>query len=155
MTELTTTWSEHDASLCRVLALAQETLCVFDEDLARYERADNAAILQRFLAADGEHRARIVVRNADLLRSDSPRLWKLLETFTGTLTVFECPASLVELSDSLLIADGKHALVRFHEDQPRCKTIIDNGVECKPYCQRFEELVGECGEAIGATTLGL
>jgi hypothetical protein len=150
-----TSWGEHDAALSRVLALAEKSLWIFDADLARYERSDNLAILQRFLAGEGEQRLRIVVRDVDKLRAERPRLWKLLETHGESMTVFACPPALAELTDSLLICDDRHALVRFHEDQPRCKTIIDNTLECKPYSQRFEDLVAECGEPIGTTTLGL
>ncbi len=152
---LITNWGEHDAALSRVLALAEKSLSILDEDLARYERSDNVAILQRFLAGEGEQRLRIVVRDVDALRSERPRLWKLLETHGEAMQVFACPPALAELTDALLISDGRHALVRFHEDQPRCKTIIDNVLQCKPYSQRFEDLIGECGEAIGTTTLGL
>jgi hypothetical protein len=154
MSELTTTWSEHDAALSRILELAESSLSIFDADLARFERPDNAAILQRFLSAR-EHRVRIVVRNAAPLRENSPRLWKLLGIYDTAMTVFECPESLVELTDSFVIADDRHGLVRFHEDQPRCKTIVNDALECKPYVQRFEDLVGECGVTVGTTTLGL
>jgi hypothetical protein len=152
---LITSWGEHDAALSRVLALAEESLSIFDADLARYERSDNIASIQRFLAGDGERHLRIVVRDIDALRADRPRLWKLLETYGQVMTVFACPPEFAELTDSLLISDGRHALVRFHEEQPRSKTIIDDPLECKPYKQRFEDLVAECGEAIGTTTLGL
>lgn len=155
--ELITNWTEHDRSLQKIIALAEKTLCIFDEDLTqmKLEQSDSTAILQRFLGSDRDHRLQIVVRDAGPFRTNSPRLWTLLETHPDNMTVFECPPSLASLSDALLIADDRHALVRFHKDHPRAKAIIDNPSECGRYRLRFEEILRECGEPIGTTTLGL
>ena len=154
-TELITTWTEHDDSLQRILGLASQTLRVFDEDLARLERSDNAELLRGFLAAGGQRSAQMVVRNAEPLRRLSPRLMRLLATFPQCLTVVECPPHLALLADSLFIVDDRHALVRFSKDYPRAKAIIDDVAECAPYVTRFTEIVNEGGEQVGATTLGL
>jgi len=155
--ELITYWSEHDSSLRKLLALAEKTLCIFDEDLSKLklESAENAEELRRFLAADEHNSLRIVLRNAEPFRRSSPRLMKLLATYPLRMTILECPEHLASLADSLLIADDTHALVRFNKDHARAKVIINNAEECIPYVHRFEEILKEGGEQVSATTLGL
>lgn len=155
--ELITNWGEHDSSLQKILALASTRLSIFDEDLSKLklERPGNTDILHRFLSSDRQHLLRIVLKNAEPLRRDSPRLMKLLATFPQNMRVFECPPHLASLNDSLLIADDRHALIRFHKDNIRSKLLSDMPEECRPYVHRFEEIMKEGGEQICATTLGL
>jgi hypothetical protein len=155
--ELITSWSEHDSSLQRILHLAAQSLCIFDDDLARLklERPDNAALLRALLAAGGERTLQIVLKNPDPLRRASPRLMQMLATYPQCMTVIECPPHVAALADSLFIVDRRHALVRFSRDYPRCKAIIDDAVQCAPYVHRFAQIIDEGGEQISATTLGL
>jgi hypothetical protein len=155
--ELITTWSEHDNSLQKILALAKQRLSIFDEDLSRLnlERAENAEILRRFLAADERSSLRIVVKNADPFQRSCPRLMKLLTLYPHKMAVVECPLQLASLNDALFIVDDRHALVRFHKDNVRSRMIVDNPGDCLPYVHRFEEIVKEGGTPICATTLGL
>lgn len=155
--ELITSWAEHDAALQKILLLAARTLRIFDDDLARLglEERVNAEYLRRFLAADHRRHLRIALRDAEPLQRASPRLIKLLATYPQQMSVHECPLHLAAPSGSLCIADERHALVRFGKDHPRGKLIIDSSAECAPYANQFEAIIGEGGESISATTLGL
>ncbi len=155
--ELTTHWSEHDASLQTILRLLSASLSIFDEDLTRLqlEHPEKAAVLHEFLAAGKRNLVRIVLKNAEPFRRHSPRLFKLLATYPDQMSVVQCPEHLLSLNDALFIADNRHALVRFHEDNARSRVIIDDGDACAPYVLRFGEISREGGESISATTLGL
>ena len=155
--ELITYWAEHDSSLRKLLALAAQSLRIFDEDLSKLklESAENVEELRRFLAADERSSLHIVLKNAEPLRRNSPRLMKLLSTYPLRMTVCECPEHLASLGDSLFIADDRHALIRFNKDHARAKVIINNAEECIPYVHRFDEILKEGGEQVCATTLGL
>ena len=63
--------------------------------------------------------------------------------------------SSVALERGPVVADSRHALVRFHEDQARAKVMLDAPLDCAPYARRFDEIVAEGGDEISATTLGL
>lgn len=159
---LITTWSEYDSAVQDILDLAPGTLQVFDEDLStlKLERPERIAALRRLLTLRPDDkrlskRLTIVVQKTDFVRQYSPQLMKLLSSHAPTLTIIHAPAHLATLADSLLIADGRHALVRFDHDQARSRLIIDDSGECAPLRQRFDEIVGEGGEALSATTLGL
>jgi len=155
--ELTTSWSQYDASLSEILPRAAQTVRIFDEDLVKLklERSDNVEVLRSFLGSSAQNRLQIIIRDAGPLRRNSPRLMKLLADYSDKMAVTRCPEHLISLSDSLVICDDCHALVRFHEDHARAKLIVDSAADCAPYVRRFEDLLSEGGEPISATTLGL
>ena len=156
--KLITTWSEHDSAVQEILDLSPTTLLVFDENLSplKLERPARIAALRRLLSArQPTTRLTIVVQKADFVRQYSPQLMDLLALYSPALTIIQSPPHLARLKDSLLIADGRHALVRFHQDQPRSRLIIDDSEECAPYQQRFDEILGEGGDQLSPMTLGL
>jgi hypothetical protein len=155
--ELITNWNDHDRSLQEVLVSASRTLRVFDEDLMRLklERRDSAETLRAFLGASKDNSLVIVLRNAEPVRRESPRLMKLLALYPHSMTIIERHPHFAPLDDALLIADKRHALVRFHKDNVRSKCIIDDPKCCLPYVQRFDEIVREGGDPVNATILGL
>jgi len=155
--ELITDWAGHDTALRKILTLATKTLCIFDEDLTRlkFGSPENAEILHHFLASDRRHNLRIVLKNPDPLQKVMPRSMKLLSLYPTSMSIILCPPQLSSLSEAFLIADSRHALVRFHRDNVRGKALFDAPAECLPYSQRFEEILREGGDRICATPLGL
>lgn len=155
---LITHWAEHDSAVQEILELSPSRLLIFDEDLSalKLERPERIAALSRLLTCEQANKQlTIVVQKAEFVRQYSPRLMALLAVHAPALTILHAPPHLAALTDSLLIADGKHALVRFHRDHARCRQIIDDLEECLPYAKRFDEIVGEGGDRLSAITLGL
>lgn len=156
--KLFTTWSEYNEATQELLERSTETLEIFDEDLSslQLERPARMAALRGLLDSHRyTRRLTIVVRKADFVRQYSPQLMNLLSAYAPALTITESPPHLGTLEDSLLIADGRHALVRFHRDHARARLIIDDTGECAPFLQRFHEIVAAGGEPLSPTTLGL
>lgn len=155
--ELITSWTDHDSSLQKVLLLARRCIRIFDADLARLrlETPENALFLRRLLTEAPRNTLQIVVRDAEPFRRNSPRLMKLLADFPASMHVRECAPQIASLTDSLLLSDDCHALVRFHQDHARARAIIDNADACRPYLLRFEQILAEGGTPVSATTLGL
>ncbi|MCM8610898.1 hypothetical protein [Accumulibacter sp.] len=151
-------WSEYDQAVQEILDLSPTRLEIFDEDLSalKLETAPRVAALRALLVAPSHHRhLRIVVRKREFVCQYSPHLMNLLQLYAPLLTIIHAPPQLDRLDDCLMIADDRHTLVRFHRDQPRARLIVDDAGECAPYCQRFAEVLGEGGDALGSTTLGL
>lgn len=155
--KLLTCWSDHDSAFREILARAERSIDVFDKDLLRlpFEAKEQAEILRRFLVVDDNRRLRLILRDAEPFRRNSPRLMKLLADYPQRMLVQECPPHLASLTDSMCIVDGRHALIRFHQDNVRSKRLDDDAGECQPYCQRFVEILCEGGEPVSASTLGL
>ena len=155
--QLMTSWAEHDHALHGVLSKLSRSLCIFDEDLMqlKLERKENADLLQRFLVADMSNRIQIVVKNAQPLQTKCARLMGLYMQYPHAMSVIEAPAHLARLNNLMLIADDAQALIRFHQDHARSKAIIDDPVECRPYIQRFKDILLEGGGVVTARPLGL
>ena len=155
--ELITDWHDYADALHTLLRMAQTRLCLLDDDLSRLslETRDNAAVLESLLVAKRDNGISIALRNASGLRSASPRLMRLLATFPQQLRVIELAAEAAPTVASLLLADDRHALLRFVTDQPRARLIVDDPVLCAPYVDQFTLILGKGGTALSATTLGL
>ena len=156
--KLITTWSEHDSAVQEILDLSPTTLLVFDENLSplKLERPERIAALRRLLGArEFNKRLTIVVQKPAFVRQYSPQLMDLLAVYSPAITIIHAPPHLDGLKDSLLIADDRHVLVRFHQDHARARLTIDDAPECAPYVLRFAEILGAGGDPLSATTLGL
>ncbi|MDR0577802.1 MAG: hypothetical protein LBI87_09780 [Candidatus Accumulibacter sp.] len=152
-----THWSEYGDAARQILSRTTRSLRIFDPDLVRLglESRENALFLRRFLAATPRGALQIVLRNAEPFRRDSPRLFKLLADFPHGMQVWECAPQLRRLTDAMLLSDDRHALIRIHEDHARSRLILDDAAACRRYQARFDEILGEGGTPISATTLGL
>lgn len=153
---LFTSWSDYRNAVSRVLALAEQELLVLDTDLEHLalENAEHNAYLTRFLT-NPQARLRLLLHNAAPLRSRCPHLMSLFRLHSQRMEVCELPPHLQNVRDCLLIADGRHAAIRFEYEQARGKLYCDDTVVVSPYQQRFEAIWQEGGTPIGATTLGL
>ena len=155
--ELISSWADYDGALQKILLVASRTLCIFDDDLSKLklEGRENSESLRRFLSARQGNCLCIVLKDAEPLRSHSPRLMKLLTNYPQQMSVIECPLHLAPINNSLCLADDRHALVRIHQDHARARIVIDSPSDCAPYLQQFAAILNEGGEPISATTLGL
>jgi hypothetical protein len=156
-TKLITTWSEYESAVQEILELATHTLCIFDENLSalKIDRPRQIETLRQFLSASPKHLLQIAVQDAGHIRVHCPRLMELLTAYSHNLQIIECPPHLASLSDSLIFADGKHGVVRFHNAQARAKVIFDDIEECAPYLHRHEQIIEEGGLTVSGKSLGL
>lgn len=155
--ELITSWGDYQTAIDRLLAIACQKICIYDEDLSQFklESALRLAEIKRVLHSGHKETLQIVLRNADLLRNRIPVMLKLLTDFSHLASAQQTQPDLAHLRDSMLIIDGKHALIRFERDLPRSKLLLNEADELKPYLNRFFELSSAGGELVGVTSLGL
>ena len=155
--ELITSWTDYQMALDRLLSIACNKISIFDADLVtlKLESAPRQLQLKRVLQAGLDDSLQIAVRDAGPIRQKHPLLLGLLGTFSHRATARETPQQLAHLRDSIIIADDKHALIRFEQAMPRSKLLIDEIDELRPYLARFKEIWSEGGESITSTTLGL
>jgi len=156
--ELITSWNDYQAAIDRLLAMACQKICIYDEDLSqlRLDSTNRLPHLQRVLKTTSSGQCLMVaVRNAEPLRQKNPLLMALLGSHSHRFAMQQTPPQLAHLRDAMILVDDKHALIRFERDQPRSKLLIDESSELNPYRIRFQEIWDEGGEAIGSTVLGL
>lgn len=155
--ELITSWTDYQTAIDRLLAIATQQICIYDEDLAtlKLEAAPRLAHLKRLLTSTHHDVLRIAVRNGSPLRHQHPLLQNLLSIYGHLAAAQETPSQLAHLRDSMIIVDDKHALIRFERDMPRSKLLIDEADELRPYLTKFREIWAEGGERISSSTVGL
>jgi hypothetical protein len=155
--ELITSWEDYQTAIDRLLSMAGQKICIYDEDLGqlKLESAQRQQQIMRVLRGGHRESLQIIVRNAERLHNQSPLMLNLLTDFSHLASAQQSPANMAHLRDSMLIIDDKHALIRFERDLPRSKLLIDEIDELKPYLNRFSELLSAGGESIRTTTLGL
>lgn len=132
--------SEYRAAIDGVIASAQRELCIFDQDLSRlrFEERDRAALLEQFLSASAARRLRVVLRSESFV--PGPRVQGLFGRHAAAIELRRTPDALTHLADCLVLADGRHGVIRFHFDHARGKGVTENEGEIEPQLKRFEEL---------------
>ncbi len=155
--ELITSWADYQLAIDRLLAMAEHSIRIYDEDLLalKLDTPKRIEQLERLLHGGQRDALHIAVRNAEPLRHQHPRLAKLSATYTHQVAAQQTPDQLAHLRDAMLLVDGRHALIRFDRDQARSKLLIDETDEIHPYTNRFAEIWAEGGEPATGSTLGL
>jgi len=155
--ELFNSWSDYQRSVDTILAGVRHRLCIYDQDLSllKLDSKERLSRLQALLQHGRSGCLQIAIRDATHLRQRAPRLMELLATFSHLMSIVETGENLAHLRDSMLIADGERALIRFEQNQARSKLLIDEPAETMPYQKRFEEIWLESNHPIAPTTLGL
>lgn len=155
--ELLTSWGAYKMALERLLATAEAQLLIFEPDPARLglESASRLEQFGRLLQGRRPDCLRIALPDAEAFKRDHPRLLHLLADYRHSMTVQQIPESLAHLRDAMVLADGRHGLIRFDRDQPRSKLLIDEAEEIRPYFRRFSEIWAECDSPLAITRLGL
>jgi len=150
-------WREFDADVGTILARVRVQLCIWDEDLAELhlEEPERFEALSAFLKGHPSASLRIALRRTDHFASDHPRLFSLLKYHGQHFHILRVHANLQRLRDTLLIADGAHAVVRHEQTQPRTTLILDDPADTEPWRKRFEDIWEEGGSLFTPTTLGL
>lgn len=153
---LITTYGEYDAAIDLILALAERSLDIFDHDLSllKLDQTSRHRALERLLASPA-HQLRIVVQNGQLVTNKHPLLLRLLATHSHHFSLIETDEKLAHLTDSFIVADNTHALIRFHRDQPRSKLLEHEGEEVKTYNRKFQSILDEGGSPISPHVAGL
>ncbi|HXE38515.1 MAG TPA: hypothetical protein VN639_08565 [Azonexus sp.] len=155
--ELISSWSDYQVAIDRLLGLACQKICIYDQDLheLKLESPPRLEALKRVLQGPDHDALRLALRDATALHREHPLLGNLLTTYSHHVQAQQTPEQIAHLRDNMIIVDGKHALIRFDRDQARSKLLIDEADEVRPYLIRFAEILSEGGEPITGSTLGL
>ena len=155
--ELITHWTDYQTAIDQLLAMSCHKLCIYDEDLLKIRLDDRKRLanLQRMLQSAQPGAIRIALRNPEPLRRTQMHLIQLLAVHAHLITIQATSQELSKLRDSMILVDNQHGLIRFDQNQPRSKLLLNESDELRPYLLRFEEIWKDQGEVISATNLGL
>jgi hypothetical protein len=155
--ELITSWGDYQAAIDRLLVMPCQKILIYDENMSqiRLDSSPRLAEIKRFLAASRNNSLKIALRDAEPLQRQHPLLINLLTLQSHQVAAQQTPAQIAHLRDSMLLIDDRHGLIRFEQNLPRAKLLIDEPDELRSYVTRFTEIWSEGGEPAGQTTLGL
>lgn len=149
--------AEQREAIDALLALATRSVLVFDRDLAGtgWDSAERAEGIKAFLRRSRDAQMRIIVHDTRHLEAACPRLTSLLRAYGHALSIWRTGTEARSANDALVIVDHRHALHRYHVEQPRATLLLSSPAAVKPLANRFEEIWATGEPALGGTTLGL
>ncbi len=147
----------YSAALDLVIAEAKDELLIFDQDFVHGEFASvlRHDLLRNFLSENPLSKLTIILQNVEFFTTQCPRLYKLLETYSHKMLVYETNDHAKIAKDCFVLADKRHYLRRFHIDQARFKFALDDLETTANLATRFEELLEETTDTVSVTKLGL
>lgn len=134
--------AEYQAAIDQVLQHAEKEIRIFDLDLVTMglERSQRLQAISGFLRAHPGRRLKIVIHDRAALERSGPRLVELIKHFSHLIEVRQTLAETRHLSESWLLADGGHGVIRFHRDHSRGKLSLSTAKEIAPWWSRSDEL---------------
>ena len=147
----------YSAALDLMIAKANNELLVFDQDFAHndYASIGRYRLLHDFLHNNPLSKLTIILHNAEFFTTRCPRLYKLLESYSHKMLVYETNDHAKIAKDCFVLADGRHYCRRFHIDQARFKFALDDLETTASLATRFNELLEETTDTVSVTKLGL
>ncbi len=148
--------SEYEAALDMVIGRAASALRIFDHTLsAAYNSPQRYERLRRFLLDSRRNTLRIVVHDPAPLERNCPRLLMLLRQFGHAISIHETHTSAKSVYDPFAVADDRFLVHRFHFEEMRGMSAMDDPIGAHTLIERFEEIWEASSPAINPTTLGL
>ncbi|MEE9331398.1 MAG: hypothetical protein V3U89_04120 [Methylophilaceae bacterium] len=148
---------EYTMTLDLVIAEAQQTLLIFDQDFSTggYRSIKRYDAIHVFLNKQPTSKVTIILQSADFFTTQCPRLFELLTTYSHKMTVYETNSRAKVAKDCFILADSKSYIRRFHIDQARFKFMLDDQETTASLADRFDELMQETAHTISVAKLGL
>jgi hypothetical protein len=137
------------------ISRARHTLQLFDPDFGWWQlgSAEMDALLRRFLSGHG--RLQLAAHSNVHLERDAPRFLRLLTDYSHAIECRRTPHALRLLTDSFCIADGTHAVRRYHSDHMRGEAVYDAVPDTQVCGERFTAIWEESMPGLSADTTGL
>lgn len=146
---------ELEGCLRALLARAQGRIDLFDPDFTSFPlgAVDVEASLRAFLRGGGA--LRLALHDTSHLERNCPRLLWVLRDYSHLAECRQTPRSLRHLTDSFALADGLHAVRRFHSAHMRGEAAFDTPAAVELPAHRFAALWEESKTVLQATVTGL
>lgn len=148
---------DYSKAIAMILSQAKQSLLIFDQNCKRGDFASlkTADMLNNFLSQNALAKLTIILQDTQYFENNCPRLYRLLQTYSHKMTVFETNQTAKHAKDCFMIADDKHYVKRIHIDQARFKYALNDKLNCAILRQRFDELQEASQHHLAVTKLGL
>lgn len=146
----------YETALDELLPHAGTHIRVFDREISpHFNRPRRVEVLRSFLLAGRGHRLSLLAHDPSRVTSQCPRLLVLLRQFSNTVAIHQTPDEAAKIYDPFCVADTRGYTRRFHFDDARGVTSLDDDVTATELARRFDEMWDLSFPALSATVLGL
>jgi len=147
---------QYEAAVDAILEKASSRIRIFDHALGRgYNSLRRSDLLRRFLLASRRNSLQIVVHDSRAIDRNCPRILQLLRTYAHAISIHETHPAAKAVYDPFVIVDDRCFVHRFHFDEMRGLSGIDDPIGTHPFMERFAEIWEASSPSVSATTLGL
>lgn len=149
-------YAELREAALQVVAAARLRLDIFDVDGRDLGLglSDFVEKIESFLVHP-DARLRIAVHDTAHIERDCARLLQRLRFHSHQVAIHRTRPEAATAHDTLIIADSKKLLRRYHTDYARGQLDVDGDGQISPWLQRFEAVWEASESAVSFTTLGL
>ncbi len=149
--------ADYITALDTVCASAKHTLNIFEKNLedigfnseARYDT------LRHFLLASSSNHLRVLVHDPQYLVRYCPRMMMLLRQFGHSMSIYQTPPHLHEVSEPFAVADDRDYVRRYHFDNTSGLAARNDPEGARLLNSRFQEMWASSHPCASGTTLGL
>jgi hypothetical protein len=148
---------DYESAIDRVIDAAQNTLHIFDGDLASggYASLKRYDALNTFLRKSDKNRLIIILHETEHVSAYCPRIMNLLKTHSHVMAIHKTMEHARIANDPFVVADDLHYVHRFHRDGARSLLALNDPAGARQIEERFQQLLEASHPAVFATTLGL
>lgn len=147
---------QYEAALDELLPHASSRIRVFDREFSpHYSSTRRIEVLRSFVLADRNRKIWMLAHDASKVASHCPRLVNLLRQFSQAVSIHQTSEEAARIYDPFCITDEAGYVRRFHFDDARGVTSLNDEVTARDLVRRFDEMWELSTPALSATTLGL
>ncbi len=148
--------AEYEAVVDTALQKATSRIRIFDSTLGKgYNSLHRTDLLRQFLLTSRRNTLQIVLHDASTMDRNCPRLLNLLRTYGHAISIHETHPTAKSVYDPFVIVDDRCFVHRFHFDEMRGLSAVDDPIGTHTFIERFSEIWEASSPAKSATTLGL
>lgn len=149
--------ADYIAALDTVCASAHRTLHIFEKDFADIGFNSEARYdtFRHFLLGSPNNRLQLLAHDPQHLIRYCPRMMMLLREFSHSMSIFQTPAHLLNVTEPFAVADNSHYVRRYHFDDSRGLLAMNDPEGARELNSRFQEMWQASHSGATPSRLGL
>lgn len=149
--------ADYIAALDTVCSSAQHTLNIFEKDFSDIGFNSEARFdtLRHFLLGSMNNRLQLLAHDPQHLIRFCPRMMMLLKEFSHSMSIYQTPPHMKNVTEPFAVADNAHYVRRYHFDDTRGLLARNDPEGARLLNSRFHEMWQSSHSGATPTRLGL
>lgn len=149
--------ADYIAALDTVCGSAQRTLNIFEKDFSDigFNSEVRYDALRHFLLGGMNNRLQLLAHDPQHLIRFCPRMMMLLKEFSHSMSIYQTPPHMMNVTEPFAVADNAHYVRRYHFDDTRGLLARNDPEGARLLNSRFQEMWQASHSGATPTRLGL